>query len=176
VASALSRLPIDEQRRLLALAGIEQVEHRRRQATSESSWPSIARPEQLPPPGDWRLWLVLAGRGWGKTRTGAETIAAWARAGIAKSIAVVAQTAADGRDISAEALRHTGPDIAYEPSKRRITFPNGAGRSSSRLRTLTPCAATSSTPHGQTRSRPGAFRTAGTSSNTASGWAWRARW
>jgi phage terminase large subunit-like protein len=38
----------------------------------EYDWQSIARSEQLPPPGDWSTWLVLAGRGWGKTRCGAE--------------------------------------------------------------------------------------------------------
>src|ERR1700736_6109752 len=35
-------------------------------------WPLWARPNQLTPPGDWFVWLVLAGRGWGKTRAGAE--------------------------------------------------------------------------------------------------------
>src|SRR5690242_17413328 len=35
----------------------------------EASWPAIARPNQLPPPGDWQVWLLLAGRGFGKTRT-----------------------------------------------------------------------------------------------------------
>lgn len=39
--------------------------------------PSDPRPEQLPPAGDWLVWLILAGRGWGKTRTGAETLTQW---------------------------------------------------------------------------------------------------
>ena len=39
----------------------------------ERSWPAVARPNQLPPPGDWwQIWLLLAGRGFGKTRTLAE--------------------------------------------------------------------------------------------------------
>src|SRR5215468_49679 len=38
-------------------------------AALENSWPVIARPNQLPPPGDWSIWLLLAGRGFGKTRT-----------------------------------------------------------------------------------------------------------
>jgi phage terminase large subunit-like protein len=38
----------------------------------ECDWASKARSEQLPPPGNWTTWLVLAGRGWGKTRCGAE--------------------------------------------------------------------------------------------------------
>ncbi|PJF24990.1 MAG: ATP-binding protein, partial [Phototrophicales bacterium] len=37
-------------------------------------WRFLARPDQLPPDGDWRVWLILAGRGWGKTRTGAEWV------------------------------------------------------------------------------------------------------
>src|SRR5438270_5925462 len=41
----------------------------------ENSWPAIARPNQLPPPGDWwQIWLLLAGRGFGKTRTLAEWV------------------------------------------------------------------------------------------------------
>src|SRR5438270_10353875 len=40
----------------------------------EASWPAIARPNQLPPPGDWQVWLLLAGRGFGKTRTLAEWV------------------------------------------------------------------------------------------------------
>jgi phage terminase large subunit-like protein len=39
-------------------------------------WPFWARPNQLPPDGDWHTWLVLSGRGFGKTRTGAEWIRA----------------------------------------------------------------------------------------------------
>lgn len=33
----------------------------------ETDWASIARPSQLPPPGDWSVWLICAGRGFGKT-------------------------------------------------------------------------------------------------------------
>ena len=38
--------------------------------TLYSDWFTTARPEQLTPKGDWNVWLILAGRGWGKTRTG----------------------------------------------------------------------------------------------------------
>jgi phage terminase large subunit-like protein len=37
-------------------------------------WKRRARPEQLPPEGDWRIWLYLAGRGAGKTRSGGEWV------------------------------------------------------------------------------------------------------
>ena len=40
-------------------------------------WDFWARPNQLEPPGDWINWLILAGRGFGKTRTGAETVRRW---------------------------------------------------------------------------------------------------
>lgn len=38
------------------------------------AWWWVRRPEQAPPPGNWFIWLILSGRGWGKTRTGAEWI------------------------------------------------------------------------------------------------------
>ena len=42
------------------------------------NWRSIARPEQLLPEGDWSVWAMITGRGWGKTRTGAEAVREWA--------------------------------------------------------------------------------------------------
>jgi phage terminase large subunit-like protein len=47
----------------------------------EASWPANARPNQLPPPGNWQVWLLLAGRGFGKTRTLAEWVMAGAEDG-----------------------------------------------------------------------------------------------
>ena len=94
-------------------------------------WASFARDEQLPPPGDWAVWLILCGRGWGKTRTAAE----WARRKVAEGcrrIALVARTAADSRDVLVEGesgLLSVCPPWDrpnYEPSKRRVTWPNGA--------------------------------------------------
>ena len=109
-------------------------------------WPFWARSSQLAPPGDWSNWLILAGRGFGKTRTGAE----WVRANMCgdtpltagrwRHIAVIAETAADARDVmvgdgkansdpkAGSGLlqihpRHYRP--TYEPSKRRLTWPNG---------------------------------------------------
>ncbi|MDX2027688.1 MAG: terminase family protein [Alphaproteobacteria bacterium] len=51
---------------------------------------------------DWRVWLVLAGRGWGKTRTGAEDIAHYALWNPGSRIGVIAPTYADARDICVE--------------------------------------------------------------------------
>lgn len=100
-------------------------------AELEYYWPFWARPEQLTPAGDWRLWVILAGRGWGKTRTGAESIRADIDAGVER-VALVGATSADVRDVMVcgesgllEVFpRHQRPK--YEPSKRRVTFHTGA--------------------------------------------------
>lgn len=65
-------------------------------------WLATARPEQLTPPGTWNVWLILAGRGWGKTRTGAEDLADYARRNPGTRLAVVAPTIADARDTCIE--------------------------------------------------------------------------
>jgi phage terminase large subunit-like protein len=97
----------------------------------ESDWRSIARPEQLPPPGDWSVWLILAGRGAGKTRTGAEWVRSLAEAAAVPRIALVGPTAADVRDVVVEgesgilAVCPNSNRPIYEPSKRRLTWPNG---------------------------------------------------
>jgi phage terminase large subunit-like protein len=53
----------------------------------EYDWRYRARPEQLPPAGSWRIWLLMAGRGFGKTRCGAEWVRAEARSRAARSLA-----------------------------------------------------------------------------------------
>lgn len=96
------------------------------------TWEIWARPEQLPPPGEWTTWLYLGGRGAGKTRAGAEWIRARVENGLARRIALVASTAADARDVMIEGesgLLPVSPDWnrpRYEPSKRRLSWPNGA--------------------------------------------------
>ena len=66
-------------------------------------WPFWARPEQLTPDGDtWNVWLILSGRGWGKTRTGAEDVKAFGLAHPESRIAIVAPTFADARDTCVE--------------------------------------------------------------------------
>lgn len=50
-------------------------------------WRAWAREDQLLPDGDWRVWLILAGRGWGKTRTGAEAVSRWVREGKCRRLA-----------------------------------------------------------------------------------------
>jgi phage terminase large subunit-like protein len=95
-------------------------------------WPLWARPNQLPPPGDWTKWLLLAGRGFGKSRAGAEWVIAKAREHPGCRIAMVARTAADTRDVMVEGesgvLAISAPDFKpeYQPSKRRVIWPNGS--------------------------------------------------
>ena len=95
-------------------------------------WKLWARPAQIEPPGDWRSWLVLAGRGFGKTRTGVEWCRSQIESGSAKRVAVIAPTSSDCREVIVEGesgfLRCCPPWARpnYEPSKRRLTWPNGA--------------------------------------------------
>ena len=95
-------------------------------------WDIWARPKQKEPPGTWRVWLIMAGRGFGKTRTGAEWIRAQVEQSKCKRLALVGRTAADVRDVMVEGesgiLSVSPPSNRphYEPSKRRLTWPNGA--------------------------------------------------
>ena len=104
-------------------------------------WPfNGSRPDQRPPEGDlWRTWLILGGRGAGKTRTGAE----WVR-GVALGhpdfsepgagrIALIGETHADVRDVMVEGPagilaihRIKGERPIWSPSLRRLEWPNGA--------------------------------------------------
>jgi phage terminase large subunit-like protein len=76
------------------------------------------------------VWLIQAGRGWGKTRTGAEWVRLQVESG-KRRIALVGPTAADCRDVMVEGESGIlsiceGNRPLYEPSKRRLTWPNGA--------------------------------------------------
>jgi len=94
-------------------------------------WAFWARPKQLPPDWDWYIWLILSGRGFGKTRTANELVVKWASEGYSP-IALLGQTKADVRDTIVElgdsAILNISPPWfypEYEPSKRRLTWPNG---------------------------------------------------
>lgn len=103
-------------------------------------WRFLARPNQLAPDGDWQNWLILAGRGFGKTRTGAEWVREQVKAGV-RRVHLIAPTASDARDVMVEGESGLlnvcwagdrtlqGEPLgrpAYEPSKRRLTWANGA--------------------------------------------------
>jgi phage terminase large subunit-like protein len=114
------------------IAMLQREIHRRQQQQDQYLWHKKARPNQLPPPGDWRIWLILAGRGFGKTRTGAETLRLWVHQGRAKRIALIAKSIYEARAVMVEGPSgllsvyppQQGP--LFSPSKRQILWPCGA--------------------------------------------------
>ena len=90
-----------------------------------------ARPNQLPPDGDWTVWLIMGGRGSGKTRPGAEWIIQKEREGC-RRMALVAETESDGRKIMVEGpsglLACAPPDNRpeYHPENRELIWRSGA--------------------------------------------------
>ena len=98
----------------------------------QHDWQILARPAQRVPLGNWFCWLLRSGRGYGKTRTGSETVIEWAQQGFSP-IALVGQTKADVRDTMVEIGDSSILKVAppwfkpvYESSKRRLIFPNGS--------------------------------------------------
>lgn len=104
------------------------------------TWEFWARPEQLEPKGKYRIWMPLAGRGWGKTRTGSETVRGWVKQGFGR-IACIAPTKGDVRRVMVEGesgLLNTcwkgdktlkGAPMGrpvWSPTNNSITWENGA--------------------------------------------------
>lgn len=95
-------------------------------------WDFHARPEQLPPEGDWRVWMIMAGRGFGKTRSGAEWVRMIAETYPDARIALVSSSLAEARAVMVEGesglMAICRPDHRpiYEPSLHRIRFRSGA--------------------------------------------------
>lgn len=96
-------------------------------------WSRNGRTEQRPPVGDWRVWLLMGGRGSGKTRAGAEWVQELAAGTAARPglrIALVAETLGDAREVMIDGVsgicriaRRNRPD--FEASRRRLIWPNG---------------------------------------------------
>lgn len=103
-----------------------------KEAQRPPAWKDIARPEQLPPSGEWLVWSYLAGRGAGKTRSAAEWVNERAQQNPGTRIALVGRTPADVRDVMIEGESGIlavarGEDVPiYQPTKRRLTWPNGS--------------------------------------------------
>lgn len=97
-----------------------------------SDWMFDARGDQIEPLGEWFIWLILCGRGWGKTWTGANWIIERHRLGIFKNSAIVAATAGDLRRSCIEgpsgvlALAPTYFKPEYKPSHSKLIWPNGS--------------------------------------------------
>lgn len=126
-AARFARLPREERERLLSELSAEELE------ALAYDWDFWARPLQKEPAGeDWLTWLILAGRGWGKTRTGAE----WVHGQIDRKrygrFHLVGPTAADARDIMVEgpsgilATQKPWNPVRYLPTKRKLEWESGA--------------------------------------------------
>ena len=95
-------------------------------------WKWKGRPKQQPPTEAWLVWLILAGRGWGKTATGAHQVRRWVEKECRGRIALIGPTSSDCRDVMLEGesgLLNICPPWAmpvFEPSRRRLVWPNGA--------------------------------------------------
>ena len=95
-------------------------------------WHLWAHEGQLPPTSAWSVWLILAGRGFGKTRAGAEWVRAVAEADPAARIALVAASLPEARSVMVEgasgllAIAPRGKRPKFEPSRRRLVWPSGA--------------------------------------------------
>jgi hypothetical protein len=95
-------------------------------------WQLLARREQRAPDGDWRIWMIMAGRGFGKTRAGAEWVRQIAEADPTARIALVSASLAEARAVMVEgesgllAVCPLDRLPVFEPSLRRVRFPNGA--------------------------------------------------
>ncbi|MGY8974224.1 MAG: terminase large subunit domain-containing protein, partial [Sphingomonadales bacterium] len=110
---------------------IAQLEERER-ALIRHDWPLWRREAQSPPRGAWNCWVICAGRGFGKTRTGAEWVRECAILDPDARIALVAASLGEARSVMVEGesgvLAICPPNYRpfYEPSLKRLTWPNGA--------------------------------------------------
>lgn len=122
LASSLASLPESQRNEVLASLTEAQANE------LLWDWRFWARPNQIAPEGDWATWVALAGRGFGKTETGAQWVRERVKAG-ARSIAIVAETQKDLEEVMVArilAIHPPGeaPSVRYKPV--RMTWPNGA--------------------------------------------------
>lgn len=132
-AAAIASLPKEQRQALIQKLAPTQQHRDLLRYKWDGFW---ARPKQVAP-RDWRwlFWLILAGRGFGKTRTGAETVRAWVGPADVRSdlrIALVGRTVSDVRDVmiggesGLVAISPPWNKPEYFPSKRLVVWPNGA--------------------------------------------------
>jgi phage terminase large subunit-like protein len=125
-AEFLAALPPRRRKALL-----ERMSPRQRKAL-RTHWRLWAHEGQLPPEGAWHGWLIMAGRGFGKTRAGAEWVRALAESDGRARIALVAATLVEARSVMVEgasgllAIARHGQKPRFQASRRLLTWPNGA--------------------------------------------------
>jgi len=123
---SLKSLPPDKVRQVISQLSPKEL------AVLHYDWQTWARPEQLYPTSEPLKWLILAGRGWGKSRVGAEFIRWSVEAKGVKRIALVGRTAADVRDVMVNGesgLLAVCPPYnkpTYKSSEAMVIWPNGA--------------------------------------------------
>lgn len=118
----------EQQRRILELATPEQL------AKWDADFEHWAHKNQLPPTGEgWTTWLMMAGRGFGKTRAGAEWIFRLGEARPGSLIALAGATIGDARTIMVEGVsgliavaKRYRRRLRWESSLRRLSWPNGS--------------------------------------------------
>lgn len=122
----LAKLPKADRRWVLrALTAAQLRELARR-------WYGFEHDGQREPPGDWRIWLIQAGRGFGKTRAGAEWVSQVARDVPGARIALIAATIADGQRVMIEgpsgliAVARDHEPVRWTATRRELTFASGA--------------------------------------------------
>ncbi|TMJ18681.1 MAG: ATP-binding protein [Alphaproteobacteria bacterium] len=126
--AALRKLALNKAARAYVVSRLTEPEQR----TVREQWPFWAHEGQLPPPGDWRTWLISAGRGFGKTRAGAEWVSALARADGSLRIALVGASASEVERVMIRgesgliAVAHGDEDLLWYPTRGLVEFSSGA--------------------------------------------------
>lgn len=96
------------------------------------SWNTIARSNQQEPQGSWRIWLILAGRGFGKTRTGAETVRKWIVEKRYNRVCLLGHTLYDVQNVMVEgvsglySISRIEDRVKYLPHQRSLRWEHGA--------------------------------------------------
>lgn len=121
-------LRLDERGRRLVLRGLSKAQA----AEYTTRWFGFENDGQRDPPGDWRIWLIRAGRGFGKTRAGSEWVSEVARTNGDARIALVAATQVDGQRVMIDgpsglrAVARHGEEVRWMKGKRELRFSSGA--------------------------------------------------
>lgn len=121
-------LALNEKERLARLDQLNDEERKE----FRTHWRLWARCSQLAPDSAWRTWLVMAGRGFGKTRAGAEWVRSIVETNPEARIALIGDSFGEARSVMVEgesgllAISPPGRRPTFEPSLRRIIWPNGA--------------------------------------------------
>jgi phage terminase large subunit-like protein len=126
VAERLAKLPENDRRDIVSLLSEDDA------LALLHDWRNFnARPEQVAPDGEWDIWAIIAGRGFGKTRAGSEWVREQVKSG-RKRIALIAETQRDLEQVIVEGdsgiLAVCPPDErpTYTKKPVKLLFPNGA--------------------------------------------------